>query len=84
MKGGGDFLMRYDLFFILDSLVVHIFSLKKCLTTLRVVMSVSYTYSSSERTLGYLFKDDSRLGETVSKWYMLYPVRDVYLDLTCK
>ena len=34
--------------------------------------------------LGYLFKDDSQLGEIVSMRYMPYPVGDVYLGLTCK
>ena len=76
--------MRYDLFFLLDSLVVRIFYLKKSLTTLRVVMSVSYTYSGSERAPGCLFKDDSRPGETLSRRYMPYPVGDVCLGLTCK
>ena len=85
MKGEGDaFVELYDLFFLLDSLVVRIFCLKKCLTILRVVMSMSYTYSISERALGCLFKDDSRPGETVSRRYMPYPIRDVYLGMTCK
>ena len=68
------FFVRYDIFFLLDSLVVRIFCLKKCLTTLRVVMSVSYTYSSSEMAPGCLFKDDSRPGETTSRRYMPYLV----------
>ena len=41
---GGAFLVRYDLFFLLDSQVIRIFCPKKCLTTLRVVMSVTYTH----------------------------------------
>ena len=74
--------MCYDLFFFLNSRVVCIFCLKKCLTILKVVMRV--TYSSSERSSGCLFKDDNRPGETVSRRYMPYSVGDVGLDLTCK
>ena len=81
---GGAFLMRYDLFFLLDSLFVCIFCPKKCLTTLKVVMSMTYTCSSSERSSGCLFKDDNQPGKTISKRHMLYPVGDVCLDLTCK
>ena len=76
--------MRYDLFFLLDSPVVRIFYPKKCLTTLRMVMSVTYTCSSSERSSGCLFKDDNWLGKIVSRRYMPYPVGDVCLDMTCK
>ena len=76
--------MRYDLFFLLDSPVVGIFYPKKCLTTLRVVMSVTYTCLSSERSSGCLFKDVNQPGETVSRWYMPYQVGDVCLDLICK
>ena len=75
MEGeGGPFLVHYDLFFLLDSQVVCIFCPKKCLTTLRVVMCVTYTRSSSERLSGCLFKDDKRPGETISRRYMPYPI----------
>ena len=76
--------MRYDLFFLFDSQVIPIFCPKKCLTTLRVVMRVTYTRSSLERSSGCLFKDDNRPGETISRRYMPFPVGDVCLDLTCK
>ena len=76
--------MRYDMFFLLDSQVVRIFYPKKCLTTFRVVMRVTYTRLSSERSTRCLFKDDNRPGKTVSRRYMPYPVGDVCLDLTCK
>ena len=69
--------MHYDKFFLLDSQVIHIFCPKKCLTTLRVVMHVTYTCSSSERSSGCLFKDDNRLGETVSRRYISYLVGGV-------
>ena len=85
MEGeGGVFLVRYDMFFLLDSPVDRIFCPKKCLTTLRVVISVTFTCSSSERSSGCLFKDANRPGETVSRQYMPYPVGDVCLDLTYK
>ena len=35
---GGPFLVRYDMFFFLDSQVVRLFCSKECLTTLRVVI----------------------------------------------
>ena len=73
---GGSFLMRYDLFFLLDSLVARTFCLKKCLTTLRVVMSMTYTCSSSKRSFGCLFKEVIRPGGTVSKRYIPYPGGD--------
>ena len=79
---GGAFLVRYDLFFLLDSPVVRTLCLKKCLTTLRVVMSMTYTCSSSERSFGCLFKEVIRLGGTVSKRYIPYPNGNVCLDLT--
>ena len=74
--------MRYDLLFLLDSPVVRTFYLKKCLTTLRVVMSMTYTCSSSERPSECLFKEVIRPGGTVSKRYIPYPDGDVCLDLT--
>ena len=76
--------MRYDLIFLLDSQVVFIFCPKKCLTTLRVVMRVTYTLSSSERSSRCLFKDDNQSEETISMRYIPYPVGDVCLDLNCK
>ena len=83
MEGeGGTFLMRYDLLFHLDSPIVRTFFLKKCLTTLKVVMSVTYTCSSSKRLPGYLFKEVIWQGGTVSKRYISYPNGDVFLDLT--
>ena len=54
---GGAFLVRYDMFFLLDSPVIRTFYLKKCVTTLRVVMSMTYTCSSLERSFGCLFKE---------------------------
>ena len=75
--------MRYDPFFLLDNPVVLIFCLKKCLTILRMVMSVTFTCSRSKRSPGCLFQDDNRLGEIVSRRYMPYPVGDVYMGLTC-
>ena len=82
-EGEGDaFLMRYDLFFLLDSLIVRTFCLKKCLTTLRVVMSMTYTCSSPKRSSGCLFKEVIWPGGTVSKRYIPYPDEDVCLDLT--
>ena len=83
-REGGIFSVRYDLFFLLDSQVFHIFYPKECLTTLRVVMCATYTRSSSERSSRCLFKDDNRPEETVSMRYMSYPIGDVCLDLTCK
>ena len=79
---GGTFLVRYDLLFLLNSLVVLTFCLKKCLTTLKVVMSMTYTYSSSERSPECLFKEVFRLRGTVSKRYISYSNGDVCLDLT--
>ena len=79
---GGAFLMRYDLFFLLDSPIVLTFYLKKCLTTLKVVMSMTYTCSSSKRSFGCLFKEVIRSGGTVSKRYIPYPDGGVCLDLT--
>ena len=85
MEGEGDaFLVRYDPFFLSDSQVICIFCRKKCLTTLRVVIRVAYTLSSSERSSRCLFKDDNWPGETVFGRRMPYPVGDVCLDLTCK
>ena len=75
----GAFLLRYDLFFLLDSTVVRTFYLKKCLTTLKVVMSMTYTCSSSERSSGCLFKEVIRPGGTMSKRYIPYPDGDVCL-----
>ena len=83
-REGCTFLVRYDMFFLLDSPVVRTFYLKKCLTTLRVVMSMTYTCSSSERSSGYLFTEVIRLGGTMSKRYIPYPDGDVCLDLTDK
>ena len=68
----------------LDSPVVRTFCLKKCLTTLRVVMSVTYTCSSSERSSKCLFKEVIRPGGTVFKRYIFFPDVDVCLDLTDK
>ena len=79
---GGIFLVRYDLFFFLDTPVVRTFYLKKCLTTLRVVVSMNYSCSSSERSFGCLFKEVIRLRGTVSKRYIPYPNEDVCLDFT--
>ena len=76
------FLVRFDLFFLLDSPVVLTFCLKKCLTTLRVVMSMTYTCLSSERSSGCLFKEVIRPGGIVSKRYIPYPDGEVCLDLT--
>ena len=78
------FFVRYDPFFLLDSQVVLIFCPKKCLTTLRVVMRLTYTRPSLERSFRCLFKDNNRLGETISRRYMPYLIGDVCLDLTCK
>ena len=79
---GSVFPVRYDLFFLLDSPFIHTFCLKKCLTTLRVVMSMTYTCSSSERSSECLFKEVIRSGGTVSKGYIPYPIGCVCLDLT--
>ena len=79
---GGIFFLRYDLFFLLDSLIVRTFYLKKCLTILRVVMRMTYTCSSLERLSVCLFKEVIRPGGTVSKRYIPYPDGDVCLDLT--
>ena len=54
---GGSFLVHYDMFVLLDSPVVYTFCLKICLTTLRVVVSMTYTCSSSERSSECLFKE---------------------------
>ena len=78
---GGAFLMCYDIFFILDSPVVRTFRLKKCLTTLRVVMSMTYTFSILKRSSGCLFKKVIRPGGIVSKRYIPYLDGDVCLDL---
>ena len=74
--------MRYDLFFLLDSPIVRFFCPKKCLTTLRVVVSMTYTCSSLERSFGCLFKEVIQQGGAVSKRYICYPDGDVCLDLT--
>ena len=79
---GGIFLVRYDMFFFLDSPIVRTFYLKKCLTTLRVVVSMTYSCSSSERSSGCLFKEVIRPGGTVSQRYIPYPDEDVCLDFT--
>ena len=79
---GGAFLVRYDPFFLLDSPTVFTFCLKKCLTTLRVVMSMTYTCSSSERLPEYLFKEVIRPGGTVFKRYMSCSDGDVFFNLT--
>ena len=79
---GGAFLVRYDLFFLLDSPVIRTFCLKKCLTTLRVVMSMTYTCLSSERSSECLFKEVIRPGGTVSTRYIPYLDGGVCLDLT--
>ena len=85
MEGEGDpFSVRYDMFFLLDRQVVHIFFPKECLTTLRVVMRTTYTCLSSGRSSGCLFKEVNRPGETMSRRYMPYPVGDVCLVLICK
>ena len=76
--------MRYDLFFLSDGQVIHIFCPKKCLTTLMVVMRVTYTRSSLERSSGCLFNDDNQPGETISRRHILDPIGDVCLDLTCR
>ena len=44
-------------------------------------MRATYTCLSSERSFGSLFKEVNRLGETMSRRYMPYPVGDVCLDL---
>ena len=85
MEGeGGAFLVRYNMFSLLDSQVVRIFYPKESLTTLKVVIRATYTRSSLERSSGCFFKDDNQPGETVSRRYMPYLVRDICLDLTCK
>ena len=76
--------MRYDMFFILDSPVVLTFYPKKCLTILKVVMCMTYTCSSSERSSGCLFKEVIRPGGIVSKRYIPYPDGNICLDLTDK
>ena len=63
-EGGASFAC-YDMFFLLDSPVVRLFCLKRYLTNLRVVMSVTYICSSLERSPECLFKDDNRPCETV-------------------
>ena len=80
-REGDSFLVRYDMFFLLDSPVVCTFYLKKCLTTLRVVMSMTYTCSSSEWSSECLFKEVIRPGGIVSKRYIPYLDGDVCLDL---
>ena len=82
-REGGAFLVRYDLFFLLDSQVVRIFCPKECLTTFRVVMCATYTCLSSERSSRCLFKEVNKPGETMSRRYMPYSVGDVCLDLIC-
>ena len=81
---GGAFPVRYDLLFLLDSPVICTFCLKKCLTTLRVVMSMTYTCSSSERSSRCIFKEAIRPRWTVSKRYIPYLDGGVCLDLTDK
>ena len=78
----GAFLVRYDLFFLLDSPVVLTLCLKKCLTTLRVVISMTYTCSSSKWLPEFLFKEFIRPGGTVFKRHIAYLDGDVCLDLT--
>ena len=74
--------MHYDMFFLLDSPVVCTFCLKICLTTLRVVTSMTNTCSSSERSSECLFKEVIWPRGTASKRYIPYPNGGVCLDLT--
>ena len=73
--------MRYDPFFLLDSLVIRIFCLKKCSHILRVVMSMTYSCSSSKRSPRCLFKEVIRVRGAVPKRYIPSLDGDVHLGL---
>ena len=79
---GGSFFVHYDMFFLLDRFFVCTFCLKICLTTLKVVMSMTYTCSSSERSSRCLFKEVIWQGGIAFKRYIPYPDGGVCLDLT--
>ena len=78
---GGALFVCYDPFFLLGSPIIRIFCPKKCLTTLRVVMSMTYSCSSLERSLGCLFKEVIRARGAVPKRCIPSPDGDVHLGL---
>ena len=73
--------MRYDPFFLLSGLVARIFCHKECSTTLRVVMNMTYSCSSSKRSLGCLFNEVTRERRVVPKRYIPSPDGDIHLGL---
>ena len=81
-REGDAFLVRYDPFFLLSGPITCIFYPKECSTILRVVMSMTYSYSSSERSPEYLFKGFTRAKGAVPKRYIPSPDGDVHLDMT--
>ena len=53
-RGRWGFFVHYDSFFLLSGTVIRIFCSNECLTTLRVVISMAYSCSSSERSPAFL------------------------------
>ena len=77
--------MRYDPFFLLDGPVTRIFRLKEGSTTLKPVMSMTYSCSSSERSPRKPCKKGvTRAGGAVPQRYIPSPDGDVYLGLTSR
>ena len=76
--------MRYDPFFLLSGLVTCILCPKECSTTLRVVKSMTYSCSSSERSPGCLFKGVTRATGAVPKRYIPSSDGDVHLGLASR
>ena len=73
--------MRYDPFFLLSGPVTRTFHPKECSTTLRVVMNMTYSCSSLERSPGCLFKGVARARGVVPKQYIPSPDGDIHLGL---
>ena len=73
--------MRYDPYFLLDILVIRISCPKKCSSTLGVVMSMTYSCSSSKRSPGCLFKGVIRVRGAVPKRCIPTLDGDVHLGL---
>ena len=85
MEGEGDaFIVRYDPFFLLSGPVIRIFYPKECSTTLRVVMSMTYSCSSLERSPGCLFKGVTRARGVVPKRCIPSLDGDVHLGLASR
>ena len=80
-REGGALFVCYDPYFLLDSPIIRISCPKKCLSTLRIVMGMTYSCSSSERSPGCLFKGVIRARAAVPKRCVPSPDGDVHLGL---